>query len=221
MDMTKPYLDFGLQSDRGERMQTFWRDEIGLSLSEVVTVYEGVDQYRYALHGAVLKLNVMAQPMAPAPCTGYRRMIIATAQRDTPRELSDPDGNMFLLVPGRYLGSQQLGLDIAVSDLASFRRFYGELLQLPSAGDNSFNWGKTRIQFLECAAVATTADDHGTGLRYITFQVRNLDEVHARLISAGVVEHSAPTRWNEMSYVSFIRDPDNNLIELSQRMDLL
>jgi len=221
MDMTKPYLDFGLQSDHGEPMQAFWRDEIGLPLTQVLTVYEGVDQYRYGLHDAVLKLNVMAQPMAAAPNTGYRRMIITRAGLDSPRELRDPDGNAFLLAPEGYLGAQQLGLDIAVSDLASFRRFYGELLQIPTAGDNAFNWGKTRIALLESAGVATTADDHGTGLRYITFQLRNLDEVHARLISKGVVEHMPPTHWNEMSYVSFIRDPDNNLIELSQRVDLL
>ena len=75
MKMTKPYIDFGLQSDRGSAILKFWSDEVGLKLSEVQPVYEGVEQYRYALHGAVLKLNMMAQSMAQVPRTGYRKII--------------------------------------------------------------------------------------------------------------------------------------------------
>jgi catechol 2,3-dioxygenase-like lactoylglutathione lyase family enzyme len=220
MEMTKPYLDFGLQSDRGEAMQAFWDESIGLALKEILPVYDGVDQYRYALRGAVLKLNVMAQSMAPAPRTGYRRLIICSETQRVVEELVDPDGNVFLLAPRGYLGKQELALEVAVCDKPAFRDFYGQILGLSELAKDTFAWGNTQLRLVESADAVTSADDLGPGLRYITFQVGKLDQLHARLMASGVTEHMPPTQWNEMSYVSFIRDPDSNLIELSQRADL-
>ena len=220
MQMAKPYFDLGLQTDQGAAMRQFWHGELGLDAPEVLDVYDGVQQHRYALHGAVLKLNVMANPMAAAPPTGYRKILIADENHKDRDELTDPDGNKVQRLGSDGLGEQDLALVVAVRDLDSFRKFYGERLELTALDDDVFAWGNSQLRLLQDAAAAASVDDHGSGIRYITFQVRELDGLHARLIKAGVTEHMPPKQWNEMSYVSFIRDPDNNLIELSQRADL-
>lgn len=221
MEMAKPYLDFGLQSDRGQDMIDFWGGEVGLELAEKVPVYEDVEQYRFTLSGAVLKLNSMTEAIPPAPRTGYRGVLISRPGQETVKELVDPDGNRILLVPEGDLAAQDLALEVAVSNLGEFQHFYRDILGLEESADNVFIWGNSQIHIFESADAVKTADDHGSGIRYITFQVRDLDATHQALVAAGVTEHMAPTQWNEMSYVSFVRDPDNNLIELSQRKDLV
>jgi lactoylglutathione lyase len=61
----------------------------------------------------------------------------------------------------------------------------------------------------------------GTGWRYITFQVFNVDEVHARVLAAGGREGLTPTTLGTTARISMILDPDGNWIELSQRASLV
>src|ERR1700730_2149509 len=58
------------------------------------------------------------------------------------------------------------------------------------------------------------------GMRYITVQVRDVDADHRRFMSMGVWEGAAPVSLGAVARISFIRDPDGNFIEISQRASL-
>jgi lactoylglutathione lyase len=58
------------------------------------------------------------------------------------------------------------------------------------------------------------------GMRYITVQVRDVDAEHRRFMSMGVWEGAAPVSLGAVARISFIRDPDGNFIEISQRASL-
>jgi lactoylglutathione lyase len=58
------------------------------------------------------------------------------------------------------------------------------------------------------------------GMRYITVQVRDCDREHRRLTSMGVCEGAAPVTLGAVARISFVRDPDGNFIEVSQRASL-
>ncbi|MFV0277113.1 MAG: VOC family protein [Parahaliea sp.] len=220
MEMAKPYLDFGLQTNRGEQMIAFWGTEVGLVKNTVQPILESMVQHRYALGGGVLKLNLMATTLPAVPVSGYRRIIACRSGQESFEEFCDPDGTPLLLAPASHLGEQEMAVDMAVSELPAFRRFYGEMLGLTALGEDCFVWGKTQIRLAKSSDVSTSLAPYGPGIRYITFQIRNLDAVHAKLLAAGVQEFMAPTQLNSVAYISFVLDPDNNLVELAQRSDL-
>jgi predicted enzyme related to lactoylglutathione lyase len=55
---------------------------------------------------------------------------------------------------------------------------------------------------------------------YITVQVRDVEAEHRRFMSMGVWEGAAPVTLGTVARISFIRDPDGNFIEISQRASL-
>lgn len=218
--LTKPWIDIGIQSNQTQKLTHFWSKTIGLRCEEVLDVYHGVQQHRYRLQGGILKLNLLEDLLPSAPRTGYRKIIVADPAVTEIQENIDPDGTQCQRVPPSTLDGYDLGLEIAVTDSKRFTTFYAELLGLEPLNDGSFACGKTKIFIQQSTDAVSTADDHGPGIRYITLQIRHLDILHSTLLAKGVTEHKPPAQWNEMSYISFIRDPDNNLIELSQRRDL-
>jgi hypothetical protein len=54
----------------------------------------------------------------------------------------------------------------------------------------------------------------------MTFQMRDCNAEHRRFMSMGVWEGAAPVTLGEVARISFIRDPDGNFIEISQRASL-
>ena len=56
--------------------------------------------------------------------------------------------------------------------------------------------------------------------RYITVQVWDVDIEHEAAVRGGAVEAMSPTTLGETARISFIKDPDGNWIELSQRASL-
>jgi lactoylglutathione lyase len=60
----------------------------------------------------------------------------------------------------------------------------------------------------------------GQGFRYLTVQVRNVDAEHAGIIGRGGVEGRGPLTLGITARISFVRDPDGNWIEISQRASL-
>jgi len=59
-----------------------------------------------------------------------------------------------------------------------------------------------------------------TGFRYITIQVRDCDAEHRRMLAAGAAEGAPPFTLGTVARISFIRDPDGNWVEISQRASL-
>ena len=55
------------------------------------------------------------------------------------------------------------------------------------------------------------------GIRYVTVQVRNCDEAFKALTSGGALEAVAPTNFGAVARICFVRDPDGNFAEISQR----
>ena len=59
-----------------------------------------------------------------------------------------------------------------------------------------------------------------TGLRYMTFQVADVVGEHQAIVATGGAEGMAPVRLGDVAYISFVRDPDGNWIEISQRKSI-
>jgi lactoylglutathione lyase len=60
----------------------------------------------------------------------------------------------------------------------------------------------------------------GVGFRYITVQIWDVEEEHRQVLSRGGDEGRAPVTLGETARISFIKDPDGNWIEISQRASL-
>jgi predicted enzyme related to lactoylglutathione lyase len=138
--------------------------------------------------------------------------------------MADPEGNRVRLVPPGEEGVTQIGVRLAVRDLAAHRRFYGEALGLPeepAASGAAFRAGESLILLEESPDAPTDAGMRGKGWRYITFQVFKVDEVHAAVTAKGGREAMAPTTLGTTARISMVRDPDGNWIELSQRASIV
>jgi lactoylglutathione lyase len=58
------------------------------------------------------------------------------------------------------------------------------------------------------------------GYRYLTIQVYDVRAVHADVVARGGREGRPPVRLGEVAFISFVRDPDGNWLEISQRKSL-
>jgi predicted enzyme related to lactoylglutathione lyase len=74
--------------------------------------------------------------------------------------------------------------------------------------------------FEEQRHVAQNHTMRAKSFRYFTIQVVDVDREHAKLVERGAVEGMAPVTLGATARISFIRDPDGNWIELSQRASL-
>ncbi|HKN01238.1 MAG TPA: hypothetical protein VJX23_12035 [Candidatus Binataceae bacterium] len=110
--------------------------------------------------------------------------------------------------------------------------FYADAPQAEKIGDGRFRLGETLISFRHdpaavrarkvpsASAVDVIASMRAVGMRYITVQVRDCDGEHRRFMSMGVWEGAAPVTLGAVARISFIRDPDGDFIEISQRASL-
>ena len=149
-----------------------------------------------------------------------------------PMPLVDPDGNSIELVPAGQRGIDQIEISIGVTDPDAHAKFYTDGLQADALGGGRFKLGSTIIAVAHDPAASrapltgpTSAMDamatmRAVGFRYVTVQVRDCDREHRRMIAAGVWEGSAPMTLGAVARISFVRDPDGNFIEISQRASL-
>jgi catechol 2,3-dioxygenase-like lactoylglutathione lyase family enzyme len=222
----------GIFTNRIDEMRAFYEERVQLPFEELLPVGAGVKQFRYGLLGSVLKLNQIREPLPPRTPGGYKRLAISDPRAATASTLRDPDGNDIELVASGQRGISQVEIHIGVTDVAGFEHFYGDALQAERVGAGRFKLGETTISLehdpaaarAEKSASASAVDVLGTmravGMRYITIQVRDCDREHRRLTSMGVWEGAAPVTLGAVARISFIRDPDGNFIEVSQRASL-
>jgi catechol 2,3-dioxygenase-like lactoylglutathione lyase family enzyme len=231
MELAKRFLDVGVFTNRIDEMRAFYGERIGLPFEELLPVGAGVRQYRYGLLGSVLKLNHIREPLPARTPGGYKRVAISDSHA-TPSTLRDPDGNEIELVARGERGIAQIEIHLGVTDVDAFEHFYGDALQAERVGAGRFKLGETIVSF-ERDPAAVRAEKSGSasavevigamravGMRYITVQVRDCDREHRRLTSMGVWEGAAPVTLGAVARISFIRDPDGNFIEVSQRASL-
>ncbi len=132
-----------------------------------------------------------------------------------PKALIDPDGNRAVLVPSGYGGVGQIGIRLAVRDLAAHRRFYTQALGLieePVEIGAAFRAGETLLLLEQSSQAPSDAGMQGKGWRYITFQVFKVDEEHAGVLAHGGREAVAPVTLGSTARISMVRDPDGNWI---------
>lgn len=224
MDLAKPRIDVGLFTTKLEPMLDFWQNEIGLPFDHMLPLGGGVRQHRHDLLGSVLKINHSRHELPISPPSGYRELLIAREGLLGPKRLADPDGNQVTLIPPGMYGIERIGIRLSVRDVNAHRRFYAVSLGLPDVpeqGGDSFLCGDSVILFEKTEDVVPDPLMEGQGWRYITIQIRNVDEEHAAILARGGREGRAPQTLGKVARISFIRDPDGNWIEMSQRASLV
>ena len=223
LKLAKPHIDVGLATNRSDDMFAFWQEEVGLPFDHYLPLGGGVRQHRHDMNGSVLKINQARNPLPDTPPSGYRHLTIAREGLTGPRDLSDPDGNPVRLVPTGTDGIVGIGLRLGVRDVAAHHHFYSSILGLeeaPEAGANAVRCGDSIIQFEEDKNAPADASMEGSGYRYCTIQIWDVDGDHAAILAAGGAEGRPPVTLGTTARISFIRDPDGNWIELSQRASL-
>jgi catechol 2,3-dioxygenase-like lactoylglutathione lyase family enzyme len=220
VQIAKPAIDVGLATNNRDSLLAFWQNEIGLPFVETLPVGRGTHQLRHAIGDSVLKINHNRDPLPTAPPTGYRHLSIARPGLTATRELIDPDGNRVALVPVGHNGIEQLQMRMGVRSPDAHHDFYGRVLGLPATADGRYRCGASLIAFEHDPDASDDAQMRGIGYRYLTIQVFDVVGVHREILARGGREGSAPVRLGDVAYISFVRDPDGNWIEISQRKSI-
>lgn len=220
MKLAKPHLDVGIFTNNERAMLDFWQRDVGLRFEETLPLGGGVRQHRHAMNGSVLKLNAVRDPLNAAPPAGYRELLIARDGIAGPRALVDPDGNRVTLAPPGRDGIAGIMVRMAVRDEAAFRHFFEGAMQFEAAGDNVYRCGESLVEVRADPGVARTGPMRAPGFRYLTVQIWDVDAEHAGIVARGGEEGRPPITLGATARVSFVRDPDGNWIEVSQRASL-
>jgi lactoylglutathione lyase len=220
MKLAKPHIDVGLFTNNGDAMLAFWQQEVGLAFEETLPLGGGVLQHRHAMNGSVFKLNAARDPLNDAPPSGYRELLIAREGIDAPHQLIDPDGNHVTLVPPGHDGIAGIAMRMAVRDEAAFSHYFGTVLQMEPAGANAYCCGDSLVAFEHDGSAVRSEPLRARGYRYLTVQVWDVDAEHAGIVERGGTEGRPPVTLGTTARISFVRDPDGNWIEVSQRASL-
>jgi len=220
MRLAKPHLDVGLFTTNEHAMLEFWQQAVGLPFAETLPLGGGVRQHRHKMNGSVLKLNAARDPLNDAPPSGYRELLIARQGITEPRRLVDPDGNRVVLVPHGEDGVTGIAVRLGIRDIESHARFYAEAMQFEPSGEARFRCGDSLLIVEQDAGARRTEPIRAPGYRYLTVQVWDVDAEHAGIIERGGGEGRPPVTLGTTARVSFVRDPDGNWIEVSQRASL-
>jgi lactoylglutathione lyase len=220
MKLAKPRIDVGLHTNLREPMLDFWQKEIGLPYEEMLPMGRGLQQHRHGLLGSVLKINHARDPLGNEPACGYRELWIARAGISAPLRRVDPDGNVVRLVPPGHENVSAIAVELAVRDEAAFHDFYGRGLGLERVGEKAYRCGDSLLRFAHDPGAVAAGRMTASGYRYITVQVFDVDAEHAGILARGGREGSPPRTLGSVARISFVRDPDGNWIEISQRASL-
>jgi lactoylglutathione lyase len=223
MKLAKPCFDIGLATNNLPVMLAFWQQDVGARFDHLLPIRRGMDQHRHDLSGSVLKINQLTDPLPNTPPSGYTELLIARAGLESPRALTDPDGNCVSLVPPGHLGITQIGVRVVVRDLDAARRFYRDALglsEIAAASGAAFRAGDSVILVEHAADAAQDAPFDGKGWRYITLQLFAVDSDHAHAIAHGGREALAPCTLGTVARISMVKDAAGNWIELSQRASI-
>jgi len=232
MELAKDCIDVGIFTNRLDEMRAFYAERVRLPYEELLPLGGGARQYRYGLLGSVLKINHSRDQLPDRIAGGYSRVTIADQRTPMPFQLADPDGNAIQLVPTGHFGINQIGIHLGVTKEEDFDDFYADILGAEKLASKRYRIGKTVLTF-EADPKAHRADRsdsrstaevllsmRAVGIRYMTIQVRDCDAEFLRFKSRGVWIGSAPITLGEIARICFIRDPDGNWIEISQRGSL-
>ncbi|HYD09714.1 MAG TPA: VOC family protein [Acidimicrobiales bacterium] len=226
MNLAKDCLDVGVYTERYDELRRFWEGEVGLPYEELLKAGRGVHQHRLGLpHGSVFKLNASRDPLPTSP-SRFGRLHIATDRVTTPIELTDPDGTTVELVPPGHDGVTGIGVEWRSTDPDRLRTMLVD--GFGATQDDAGHRLRIGTTLLLLTEGATDGDDGGgggqlratPGIRYLTVQVTDVRHEHAHLRTVGWTEQTPPIKLGDTAYISFVRDPDGALVEVSQRASL-
>jgi lactoylglutathione lyase len=221
MRLAKPHIDIGLFTNNGEAMLRFWQDVVGLEFEETLAVGGGALQHRHAMNGSVFKLNVVRDPLpSDAAPSGYQELYIAQEGLAEHQSLVDPDGNRVTLVPLSEQWLHGIAVRLHVRDASEFHRFLGEAMQFEAAGSHAYQCGDSIVLFDEVADLQPVGPMRAAGYRYLTVQVWDADAEYRGIIERGGGPGREPVTLGATARFGFVRDPDGNWIEISQRASL-
>lgn len=220
MHLAKQHLDVGLSTNNIEAMLQFWQREVGLPLEEVLPTGGGNRQHRHSLRGGVLKINHPREPLPASGPAGYRELFLVDEGQSAPQSKHDPDGNIVWLVPAGFRGISGAAILVRVSNLAEAAQYYRQALGFELVASNEFRCGETLLFLEEDPSVSRPAEMRGQGYRYLTAQVWNADDEYAGILERGGAPGIAPRTMGEVARFGFVRDPDGNWLEISQRASL-
>jgi len=221
MRLAKQHLDVGLFAREIEAQLDFWGTRVGLHFDHMLKLGGGMQQHRFDVNGSVLKVNHSRDPLAETEASGIVGLRIARPGLDAPAPMTDPDGNRLSLVPVGHEGVVGLGIELRVNNRDAHDHFWREVMQFASPSPGIYVCGDSRILVVEEGKVGRSESWRGNGWRYMTVQITDCLAEHAGVLERGGTEGAAPRRMGEVAVISFVRDPDGNFIELSQRASLL
>jgi lactoylglutathione lyase len=100
-------------------------------------------------------------------------------------------------------------------------RFWRHTMQFDSPAPGVYLCGDTRVIVVGERRVERCDDWRAPGWRYTTVQIRDCVAEHAGVLARGGEEGRPPMVLGDTVRYSFVRDPDGNFIELSQRASLV
>lgn len=220
MKLVKQKIDIGLYTNLRQPQLNFWQQIVGLEFDHLGKLGGGVHQLRHHCNGSIIKVNHARDSLRDDAPTGLSGLIIARADLDEPHALRDPDGNAVTLVPMGQDGIVNLALLLRVRDLNASKAFYRDAMGFEDIGDGRLRCGESLIYLQEDPTALAVGVRSGKGLRYFTVQVDDCDKTHAEVLAAGGREGREPITLGDTVRYSFVRDPDGNWIELSERATL-
>jgi hypothetical protein len=218
VDYAKPAVDIGYATNALDPATTFWAESVGLGYEELLKVGNGIHQHRYALHGAVLKLNSHRHPLHATGRSGFEALRIA-ADVDAPVALVSPDDLPVTLVPAGTDGITATEVTFRTAHHAQVVDLFGALSAVALGGDR-FAIGETTFVLVDDPSRPPTPQREVPGIAYLTVQIFDVVRDHAALLAAGFTEGLAPLKLGTTAHVSFVLFPDGDWLEISQRASL-
>lgn len=220
MNLVKPHLDIGLFSNRREQQLAFWQQTVGLAYDHMGKLGGGVQQHRHHMNGSILKMNHSRDVLRDVPPSGIVGLQIAREGLPAPQPLRDPDGNRVTLVPKGSDGVRGIAIMLCVNDPAEHDRFWTCAMQFDRAGEGRYSCGDSLVVIAERGHVERADEWRGLGYRYMTVQVRDCLAEYDGILARGGASGGEPRTLGETVRYAFVRDPDGNHIEISQRASL-
>jgi len=221
VQLAKAHIDVGLFTNKRQEQLDFWQKTVGLEYDHLAKLGGGVHQLRHHVNGSILKVNNARDPLPDLPPAGWRELLIARDGLDAPHRLADPDGNAVQLVPPGRDGVVGIALMLRVRDRAIARGFWVDAMQFEPVDEATVRCGDSLLFLHQDRNLLPAGDDwRGPGYRYITVQVFDCVGEHAGILQRGGREGAPPRVMGDAVRYSFVRDPDGNWIEISQRAQL-
>jgi lactoylglutathione lyase len=220
MKLAKQHLDLGLFSNRRDEQLAFWQETVGLAYDHMGKLGGGMQQHRHFMNGSILKINHARDPLPALAPSGIVGLQIAREGLARSRALVDPDGNRVSLIPKGHEGVEGIAILLRVSDPARHDRFWTEAMQYERVGEGRYRCGDSLIVIAEQGPVARSSEWRGPGYRYTTVQVWDCVAEYEGILARGGDSGSPPRVLGDTVRFAFVRDPDGNPIEISQRASL-